>query len=242
LRQACPLGVLVFDLDGTLIDSLDAHADAFVTALDFRFGVHTGDARTLYLETSGMPLRDQFRLAVDRLDGEPSPSSLDVLTEDFWASVQTHPSPVFPDVWPFLDSVEYAGYCLAVSSGAAPKDVNRKMAEAGLAPRFDIALGSSENGDDSKGPGHFAKIAEHVGLSPTAFSLSAIFIGDTPYDMQLGARSGLAAIGCARRFSVTDLAAAGARWTVGNFKDLGGLLRTSEGWRDLRSLAADELA
>jgi len=55
------LGLLIFDMDGTLIDSMELHAQVFSQILYERFDIPVEVSKTEYLKTAGKPLDEQFK-------------------------------------------------------------------------------------------------------------------------------------------------------------------------------------
>ncbi|MDA2917919.1 HAD hydrolase-like protein [Desulfobacterota bacterium AH_259_B03_O07] len=52
--------LVIFDLDGTLVDTMDSYADSAASLMQDKYGVDFGSARSLYLETSGFPFCQQL--------------------------------------------------------------------------------------------------------------------------------------------------------------------------------------
>jgi len=54
--------LVIFDLDGTLVDTMDCYADYSAILIQDNYGVDFASARSFYLETSGFPFCQQLEL------------------------------------------------------------------------------------------------------------------------------------------------------------------------------------
>ena len=52
--------LVVFDVDGTLIDTMQSFADYAALLMKDHYGVEFSEARSVYFETSGLPFRKQL--------------------------------------------------------------------------------------------------------------------------------------------------------------------------------------
>src|SRR5262249_60976340 len=64
--------VLLFDLDGTLVDTMQAIADLAAGVMARHFGVVERPARKLYLEPSGIPFQQQLEAIFGDQAGVPA--------------------------------------------------------------------------------------------------------------------------------------------------------------------------
>ena len=213
---------VVFDMDGTLIDSMPAHAAVFATILSTRFGLPVESSRAHYHATAGQPLDDQFRSAAASVAGGPVAD----LVEDFWKGVESEPVVPFPGTRELLDELRGRGKKLFVSSSCTTAVVRAKMASAGLTGRFELLLGA-EYGHPrrTKGEDHFTEIAGHLRVPRDEFNRSGVMVGDAAHDVKVALEGGLTAVGLGHTEPQrAQLSAAGADFVIDEIGKLGALL------------------
>jgi len=218
------LGLLIFDMDGTLIDAMEQHANAFSKILE-EYGIPYDFSKKLYLSTAGQPLDQQFKLAFKEYGTSFLPD-LNNLIEAFWIFVEKTEPKVFPDVPSAVKKLYEVGYTLIVTSGCSPAVVSSKMKRSGLAKYFRLLLGTDYNVPAmTKGEGHFRIIQEELRLSPVEFSTNSALIGDGRHDMEIARRAGIIAIGRITDNNANDLREAGATFLVNTLDQLVQILR-----------------
>lgn len=188
--------VVVFDLDGTLIDSMGKHAEVFASVVKKATTcvVSPDSAVELYRSTAGAPLIEQFKAACELA----SDVELQRLQANFWDFVNRVTFAPFDDAERCLTQLSAAGIPLAVSSGGSNASVARKLSDSGLARFFDIALGSDDPAIGEKGRDHFQLLASHFHPDRSAGDLSIVFVGDTEHDMVIARSVGATAVGLQR--------------------------------------------
>jgi phosphoglycolate phosphatase len=171
------LGV-VFDLDGTLVDS---RADI----------VH---AANVALERHGRPRRTPEEIALFVGDGaqallagaarlkrgDPEVAPLQATYVEYYTEHPADRTTLMPDVFDVLDAL--APFSLAVCTNKPRIVADRVLAELGLARYFDVVVGGGDLPEHKPHPLPILHIAERVGLSPERL----IMVGDGPQDMQAG--------------------------------------------------------
>jgi phosphoglycolate phosphatase-like HAD superfamily hydrolase len=187
--------VVLFDLDGTLVDTMQAFADLAAVVMTRRFGVALRTARKLYLETSGIPFLQQL----EGIFGE-HPSVVDAATE---YEARKHAIAAAAEMdgatRAALENVRARGVGLVVSSNGMQKHVDRFAARsAGL---FDLALGFG--GALAKGEPHISLVEKVLGVRRDRL----VFIGDSLRDGELAEASGVRFIGRSGTFTRREMAA-----------------------------------
>jgi phosphoglycolate phosphatase len=187
------VSVLIFDLDGTLVDSMGALADIFCEILA-QHGVATDLSREVYFALAGMGPERQFEQALRRaglLDVDA-----ELLTEAFWGLSKAISPAAFPEVPAALAALDAAGYAMFISSGGRTDFARKRAESAGIAGYFRLILGTDKGVPRmAKGPGHFELISADLAPAQDALRELAAFVGDGPYDMQVAAAAGILAIG-----------------------------------------------
>jgi HAD superfamily hydrolase (TIGR01509 family) len=179
---------VLFDVDGTLVDSNDAHARAWVAA----FAEH---GITVDVEKT----RRCIGMGGDKLMPEVSG-----LTEDspVGAEIARRRKVIFaeqflPQLKPFRDAQQLVaalkarGHTLVAASSAKREELHPLLAIAGAEALMDETT-SSDDADNSKpDPDIVVAALQRAGAAPA----DAVMVGDTPYDVEAASRAGVAIVG-----------------------------------------------
>lgn len=187
------LGCIIFDLDGTLIDSMKQHQEIFGKMLYEGFGISQERGESIYIETAGKPLDEQFQIVLQQsgIRGE----NITRLVDEFWSRVKTIKFSPFKDVPLAIRALHNAGYSLFVTSGSTNAIVEAKLSHAEIIDCFQLVLGSDYSAtSDKKGADHFRKIQKQLKLETDAFRQSTMFVGDGKHDMQLAKEEGFVGV------------------------------------------------
>jgi phosphoglycolate phosphatase len=233
------LGLIIFDMDGTLLDSMREHVAAFSCILKADYDMPPSASRSVYLQTAGAPLDQQFALAIQSHAGRP-PFRLDSLIDRFWALVgESEPTP-FPDVRDSIEQLWRAGYLLVVSSGCSGEVVAGKMTKSGLAGYFRVMLGTDYREPGlAKGEGHFDLIRRELRLDLGEFSSNTVLVGDGEHDMAIAKNAGIYGIGRLTGKNGDALGKAGANLVIDTLDELVSILRDGPaGSGKFRSISA----
>lgn len=179
-------GVLL-DVDGTLIDSNDAHAWSWVDA--FReFGRDIGFDQVRPLIGMG---GDKLLPQLTGLDHESDLAARmtarrgEIFNERYLPTLRA-----FPGAHELLARFRASGLRLVVATSAKAKELTRLLEQAGLEELVDRKTSSSD-ADHSKPDPDIIQAA----LARGSFSADdVLMVGDTPYDIDAAARSGVGAV------------------------------------------------
>ncbi|HEY0783773.1 MAG TPA: HAD-IA family hydrolase [Thermoanaerobaculia bacterium] len=181
-----PYRLLVFDWDGTLMDSIGPIVDcAHAMMADLGLGPVADDA---IRATIGLGLRETMNALKPGYDEALFARMLDSYREHWHATFRDVPV-LFPDVEATLDRLGTAGYLLAVATGKSRRGLDHALAQTGLCARFH----STRTVDEAFSKPHpkmLLDILEELGVQPGA----AAMIGDTTHDLQMAKSAGTAAI------------------------------------------------
>ena len=178
----------IFDLDGTLIDSVDLHALAWHEAM-VRFGhdVSFEQARS-QIGKGGDKLIPEF------LSGDEQRDHGKELEEWRGNRFKTEYLPLvrpFSAVPELLRRVRNAGLRIAIGSSAKKDELNKYLDIARIADLVDMTT-SSEDAEQSKpAPDIFEIVLKKLGIEGG----DAVAIGDTPYDAAAAGKAKIATIG-----------------------------------------------
>ena len=213
---------IIFDVDGTLVDSVDLHARSWQDA--FRDFGHDIDAPAIRRHIGKG--RDQLMpvfLSKDDLDrqGEAIAAHRSALFKERYLPLVT----AFPGVRDLFLRLRRDGRTIALASSAKDEELRAYKRIAGIEDLID-AQTSSEDAEKSKPhPDIFHAVLTRLnGIDPRA----AVVVGDTPYDAEAAGKAGLRTIGVlCGGFAEKDLREAGC---VAIYHDPADMLRRYADW------------
>jgi len=202
-----PYPAAMFDLDGTLLDTLDDLADSMNRALEaMGFPPHPVDAYR-YIVGSGVREMARRSLPEDARDDETIDALAELKQQEYtrnWAD-KTRPYDGVPEM---LDALRAGGIRMAVLSNKP--DGFTRLAVEKLLPDwdFDVVRGAADGTPHKPDPTSALEIVEAFGLQPA----DVFYVGDTDVDMQTAVRAGMFPAGVLWGFRTADeLTANGAR-------------------------------
>ena len=162
---------VIFDFDGTLVDTMSGFADIAADVMHRRHGLDRAHARAEYLRTSGLPFRQQLELIA------PGDLRNDEAAEEFEATKQEgfFSERFDEDVKAALRGLRDRGLRVVVSSNNFQELVDRFVAREEDV-QFDLVLGARP--DFFKGTDHFKHVRDVLGLRDEEM----IFVGDSLKD------------------------------------------------------------
>jgi len=209
--------LVVFDVDGTLVDSqhliLDAMAHAFAAA------GHPMPDRASVLGVVGLSLPVAMaELAADLPEVDPL-----LLAEHYRAGFVAQRAggggvaPLYPGAREALDRLAAApATLLGVATGKARRGLDHLVAAHGLAGVF----ATSQTADDHPSKPHPSMLLAALAETGTEAG-RAVMVGDTEFDVLMGRAAGMATIGVAWGYHPrARLAAAGADLVIDRFDAL----------------------
>jgi phosphoglycolate phosphatase len=191
---------IVFDLDGTLVDT----APDLINALNFildREGmppVPLKSARNMI----GAGARKLLERGLELEGRNASIKDIDRLTTDFidyYAAHIADASRPFEGLESALDDLTARGYRLAVCTNKLEWLSKRLLDELGLSPRFAAICGADTFGVSKPDPAILRQTIARAGGNPS----SAIMVGDAGTDIGVARRTGVPVIGVS--FGYTDV-------------------------------------
>ncbi len=199
---------IIFDLDGTLADTLDDLTDAYNHGLkELHLPGHTAEQ---YRRMVGSGSADLCRSALppDRTD------LIDKLLELGLSRYSDHyldKTTAYPGITELLDELTSRNIRLAVLSNKPDSFTNKIASEMFGQKRFEIITGQLDGTPPKPDPAAVLGILERMKLSPS----DILYVGDSAIDMATAAAARLRSVGVSWGFGDrTELSAAGANYII----------------------------
>ncbi len=210
-----PRGVVAFDLDGTILDSVGLISQLAGDALFKSFGTPPEEGRIHYLATTGMPFEAQLAQLYPEAPAHVRSSVARLFHQRKVQEAYARAEP-FPEVPKLLRELDQAGWTLVVSTGAEREMAELILEREGLRFWFEAVLGSAQGTKREH-------LQEYRRIYP---GVPIFLIGDSRFDMEASTSvPGIIAIGRASSlpgWSLTpkDLMRWGASWADYSLADL----------------------
>ncbi|MDR1533714.1 MAG: HAD family hydrolase [Planctomycetota bacterium] len=200
---------VIFDFDGTLLDTLEDLADSMNQALaENGFPVHPADAYRYFV---GDGMENLARRAAPPGTPPAGVKELAARMRDIYRLGWSRRTRPYPGVVPLLAELRRLDRKIALLSNK-PDSFTREMARHYFGPSaFDLVFGAREGVPIKPDPAAALEIARALGLAPADF----LYLGDTDTDMRTGRGAGMKTLGVAWGFRPpAELLAAGAEAIV----------------------------
>lgn len=213
--MAFPFPLVIFDLDGTLVDSLDDIAEALnLTLADLSLPRFDADTVRGWV---GEGVRS---LVASALQAAGSTQLLDDVMPGFmrhYGECLLHQPRLYPGTAEALDGLRALGATLAICTNKPSRFVEPLLAHLGVADRFAAVLGGDSLSERKPQAGPLLHLCAQFGQVPA----DALMVGDSAVDAAAAnaARMPLALVryGYLRGL---DPAHSGARWVMDDLREL----------------------
>lgn len=179
---------VIFDMDGTLVDSVDQHASAFQDAfsefghsvphLDIRMQIGKGLENLLPEFLSPQEIRECGE-ALGKRKGE-------IFRKRYLHSIRP-----FPGVRELFQRIRRDGKRIALASSAGQEELGALKRCAGIEDLVDAETCADSAKRTKPEPDIYAAVLSKLGDPPAPQTLC---VGDTPYDIEAAGRAGLSTI------------------------------------------------
>ena len=183
--------LILFDLDGTLLDTLEDLSEAVNHALSLRgLPLHSVDE---YRRMVGHGVRNLVQQALEASNAPVSEALVDATLADFKAYYQAHidvhtrPYPGIPEL---LGALHAAGIQLAVASNKFQEGTEYLIQRFFPDIPFVAILGNRPGAPLKPSPEIVQEVLSHSGVAPE----DALMVGDSPTDMRTAANGGIDAL------------------------------------------------
>lgn len=154
----------IFDMDGTLVDSLmlwDILGDAMAQTYPDKVGTVINEEDNKAIRV--LPLRDGMQLLHDHYGIAPSGEELFHLATDTFADFYANRVQLKPGVREFLDHLQARGVKMCIASATAPDLVESAMDHCGIRHYFDTVFSCGVLGKGKDNPDIYRMAAEYLG-------------------------------------------------------------------------------
>jgi HAD superfamily hydrolase (TIGR01509 family) len=176
--------VLILDVDGTLIDSNDAHAWAYVRTFDaaghavpferIRRMIGMGGDHVLP-EVTGLSDESDEGKQISKQRGE-------IFKQEYLPTLKA-----FPQVRPLMEKVKAQGLKLVIATSAKEDELGSLLKVAGIGDLIEQKATSDDAEESKPAPDIVAAALKRSGVS----AREAVMLGDTPYDVSAARKAGV---------------------------------------------------
>jgi phosphoglycolate phosphatase len=201
---------VLFDLDGTLLDTIEDLADSMNAALG-ALGLATRTvAQCKRFVGDGIVQYALRALPEGSRDDETVQRCIELMRAEYTRRWHAKTRP-YEGIAELLDGLTRRGVAMSVLSNK-PDDFTKLMVGEMLGNwRFEVVRGVGADGVKKPDPAGAIEIAQQLGVDPAAF----LYVGDTDTDMQTAVAAGMFPVGCTWGFrEAAELAAHGAKVLV----------------------------
>ncbi len=178
---------LLFDLDGTLIDSMPAHEQAWITWHQ-RHGVAL-DAESFFAATAG---RTNIEILRDMLPGRALSEyeAWENEKESLYRETATQSLALIAGALDYLLQARAMGYSLAICTASTPKNMALAFSKFGLDALVHTVTSPSDGLRGKPHPDIFLEAAKRLNISPS----SCVVFEDAPLGVEAARRAGMNAV------------------------------------------------
>ena len=212
-----PYALIVFDVDGTLVDSqagiVASMADAFA---EIGLGAPSAEQTRRVV---GLSLDEAVaRLLPGGMDDPRLETAVAAYKHAFMArrARPDYNEPLFPGAREVLAALDHPQVCLGVATGKSKRGLDATLNRHGLTRLF-VTAQTADGGPGKPHPRMLLEAMREVGAEPH----ETLLIGDTVFDVEMAGNAGVAAFGVSWGYhDPGELSEAGARTILGSFEDL----------------------
>lgn len=180
---------VIFDLDGTLVNSLCDLADSTNFALS-QFGFPTHEVEKFkYFVGDGMPKLIERALPLENNDQQTKTKVLEVFMQ-YYRNHYADKTSAYDGVLELLENLRASGFKMAVVSNKAD-EMTGVVVKKVFSDVFDIVTGKRENYPAKPNPQLTLKVIEDLGVKAE----ECAFVGDSGMDMATAVNSGCVPLG-----------------------------------------------
>jgi len=183
--------LLVFDWDGTLVDSIERIVTSLQFASKQTVGVELGETQAR--DVIGLGLMEAIAKLHPELSTERHTTELNNIADAYrqhYLYDNAVPAPLFTGVNQLLNDLCDDGYTLAISTGKSRQGLDQSIAEHNVADYFVTTRCAGEN-KSKPHPEMLHEILRELNFSAT----QALMIGDSEHDLKMANNANMQCIG-----------------------------------------------
>lgn len=179
---------VIFDMDGTLVDSVDFHAESWArTFAEFGYDIPVDKVRFQIGKGGDQLLPDMVGPdAADAKGKEMEAWRGDLFKREYMPRVTA-----FPDVVALFERIRATGMKIAVASSAKQTELDIYKKIAGIEDLTDVETTSDDVERSKPNPDIFQAALDKLGVAAG----EAVAVGDTHYDIEAARKAGMGTIG-----------------------------------------------
>lgn len=209
--------LVIFDCDGTLVDSQHMIIDAMHATYDKLKLDREADARVRGIV--GLSLVEAMAMLRPEDDPDFHAHMAELYKREFYrlrVEEAALPDPLYPGTRETLNALRDAGYLLGVATGNSMRGLTRVIAEHDLDGYF-VTLQTADGHPSKPHPSMIESAVAEAG----AHAAETVMVGDTSYDMMMARSAGSHGVGVNWGYhSDEELVGAGAHTVLESFEDL----------------------
>ncbi|GIV04830.1 MAG: pyrophosphatase PpaX [Fimbriimonadales bacterium] len=184
MEKPSSLRAILFDIDGTLIDTVDL----IVKALDYTYRKHLGVAlpREEIRRLIGLPLKVQMHYLDDRVAGN-APHDLMEADEVAYYKAHRDQERVIPEAVQAVQTAYRKGYAVALVTSKNREELQITLPKLTVDAYVDTVVTADDTERHKPAPDPVLKALERLQVAPE----QAIYIGDTVFDLSCGRAAGV---------------------------------------------------
>jgi HAD superfamily hydrolase (TIGR01509 family) len=182
-----PAGALIFDMDGTMVDNMRFHDDAWESwhrehGLPF-------DRPSFFRTTAGMAVGEIVGPYFPGLGAEEIARLGEAKEAIYRESYRAHVAPL-PGLLPLMARARSFGVPMAVASAAPPENIALVLDTIGLRAEFATVISPSQGFRGKPHPDMFVEAARRMGVAPE----TCLVFEDAPNGVEAARRAGMRAV------------------------------------------------
>jgi beta-phosphoglucomutase family hydrolase len=197
--KTIPVKALIFDMDGTLVDNMRFHQDAW--GKWFRAKGLPFDDAAFFKATAGRHNDEIFAIYFPEMPTSEYPAlvqSKELMYQQLYAPHKA----VVAGLIPFLEAAKAAGIPCAVGTAAPQMNIDFILEPLGLAPYFQAVVNPSATIRGKPHPDIFAEAARRLGVSPA----DCVVFEDAPMGLQAAHNGGMRSVALTTHLNAGGLA------------------------------------